>query len=132
MLTPSGEWSAKPCASARTTTVRPPSDGRDSSQKSAVPSEQSSERDTLARATSAAASGEAQSPYLAVVITFRTYPVRADAPEDRGPALYSEPVRFAAYLLSKAGAVIRPAVVELSDTDLPEGAVLVRVEWSEI
>jgi acrylyl-CoA reductase (NADPH) len=41
-------------------------------------------------------------------------------------------VRFAAYLLSKAGAVIRPAVVELSDTDLPEGEVLVRVEWSAI
>ena len=41
-------------------------------------------------------------------------------------------MRFAAYLLSKAGAVIRPAVVELSDTDLPEGEVLVRVEWSAI
>jgi putative YhdH/YhfP family quinone oxidoreductase len=41
-------------------------------------------------------------------------------------------VRFAAYLLSKAGAVIRPAVVELADTDLPEGDVLVRVEWSAI
>ena len=41
-------------------------------------------------------------------------------------------MRFPAYLLSKAGAVIRPAVVELSDTDLPEGEVLVRVEWSAI
>ena len=41
-------------------------------------------------------------------------------------------MRFAAYLLSKAGAVIRPAVVELADTDLPEGEVLVRVEWSAI
>ena len=35
--------------------------------------------------------------------------------------LYSEPVRFPAYLLSKAGAVIRPAVVELADSDLPRG-----------
>ena len=51
---------------------------------------------------------------------------------DRDSALYSGPVRFAAYLLSKAGAVIRPAVVELSDADLPEGEVLVRVEWSAI
>jgi acrylyl-CoA reductase (NADPH) len=41
-------------------------------------------------------------------------------------------VRFAAYLLSKAGAVIRPAVVELADADLPSGDVLVRVEWSAI
>ena len=41
-------------------------------------------------------------------------------------------MHFPAYLLSKAGAVIRPAVVELSDTDLPEGEVLVRVEWSAI
>ncbi len=41
-------------------------------------------------------------------------------------------VRFPAYLLSKAGAVIRPAVVELADTDLPPGEVLVRVEWSAI
>jgi acrylyl-CoA reductase (NADPH) len=45
---------------------------------------------------------------------------------------YSEPVRFPAYLLSKAGAVIRPAVVELADSDLPAGDVLVRVEWSVI
>jgi acrylyl-CoA reductase (NADPH) len=41
-------------------------------------------------------------------------------------------VRFPAYLLSKAGEVIRPAVVELSDDDLPAGDVLVRVEWSAI
>ena len=41
-------------------------------------------------------------------------------------------MRFPAYLLSKAGAVIRPAVVELADTDLPAGDVLVRVEWSAI
>ena len=54
------------------------------------------------------------------------------APEARATALYSELVRFPAYLLSKAGAVIRPAVVQLSDTDLPEGDVLVRVEWSAI
>ena len=66
------------------------------------------------------------------MVTFRTYPLQPVAPEDRGTALYSEPVRFAAYLLSKAGAVIRPAVVELADTDLPEGEVLVRVEWSAI
>jgi acrylyl-CoA reductase (NADPH) len=66
------------------------------------------------------------------VVTFRTYPLHPDAPEEGGPALYSDPVRFAAYLLSKAGAVIRPAVVQLDETDLPEGEVLVRVEWSAI
>ncbi len=49
---------------------------------------------------------------------------------DRSP--YSEPVRFPAYVLSKAGAVIRPAVVELADSDLPPGEVLVNVEWSAI
>jgi acrylyl-CoA reductase (NADPH) len=55
-------------------------------------------------------------------------------PESDGSnvALYSEPVRFPAYLLSKAGEVIRPAVVDLADTDLPPGDVLVRVEWSAI
>jgi acrylyl-CoA reductase (NADPH) len=58
--------------------------------------------------------------------------LQRQGPEDVGTALYSESVRFAAYLLSKAGAVIRPGVVELSDTDLPEGEVLVRVEWSAI
>jgi acrylyl-CoA reductase (NADPH) len=41
-------------------------------------------------------------------------------------------MRFPAYLLSKSGEVIRPAVVELSDSDLPEGEVLIRVEWSAI
>ena len=41
-------------------------------------------------------------------------------------------MRFPAYLLSKSGEVIRPAVVELSDSDLLEGEVLVRVEWSAI
>ena len=41
-------------------------------------------------------------------------------------------MRFPAYLLSKAGAVIRPAVVELDVSDLPAGDVLVRVEWSAI
>ncbi len=51
--------------------------------------------------------------------------------DGEGPP-YSEPVRFPAYLLSKAGAVIRPAVVELADSDLPAGDVLVRVEWSAI
>jgi len=66
------------------------------------------------------------------VVTVRTYPLQRQGPENNGTALYSEPVRFPAYLLSKAGAVIRPAVVELSDTDLPEGEVLVRVEWSAI
>jgi acrylyl-CoA reductase (NADPH) len=60
----------------------------------------------------------------------RTYPLQRSTPENT--ALYSEPVRFEAYLLSKAGAVIRPAVVELADTDLPDGEVLVRVEWSAI
>jgi acrylyl-CoA reductase (NADPH) len=41
-------------------------------------------------------------------------------------------VRFPAYLLSKEGAVIRAAVVELADSDLPAGDVLVHVEWSAI
>jgi len=41
-------------------------------------------------------------------------------------------VRFPAYLLSKAGEVIRPAVVQLSEKDLPEGDVLIRVEWSAV
>src|ERR1700680_1298982 len=35
-------------------------------------------------------------------------------------------------MLTKAGAVIRPAVVELEDSDLPAGDVLVNVEWSAI
>ena len=45
---------------------------------------------------------------------------------------YSEPMRFPAYLLTKSGEVIRPSVVELSDTDLPPGEVLIRVEWTAI
>jgi acrylyl-CoA reductase (NADPH) len=52
--------------------------------------------------------------------------------EDSDSSPYSEPVRFPAYMLSKAGAVIRPAVVELADSDLPAGDVLVSVEWSAI
>jgi len=66
------------------------------------------------------------------VVTVRTYPLQRQGPEVGSTALYGEPVRFAAYLLSKEGAVIRPAVVELSDADLPEGEVLIRVEWSAI
>ncbi len=62
MLTWSGEWSDGPSASARTITTRPASAGRDSSQYRQSPSEQSSEREILARATSAAASGEVQPP----------------------------------------------------------------------
>ncbi len=41
-------------------------------------------------------------------------------------------MRFPAYQLTKTGEVIRPAVVELTERDLPEGDVLVRVEWSAI
>jgi putative YhdH/YhfP family quinone oxidoreductase len=41
-------------------------------------------------------------------------------------------MRFPAYRLSKSGEVIRPAVVELSDSDLPDDEVLVRIEWSAI
>jgi len=66
------------------------------------------------------------------VTTVRTYPAQGPAHEANGGSLYSEPVRFPAYLLSKAGAVIRPAVVELGYSDLPAGDVLVRVEWSAI
>ena len=67
-----------------------------------------------------------------MVATVRTYPARHLAPEAGRAGLYSEPVRFPAYLLTKTGEVIRPAVVELSDADLPPGEVLVRVEWSAI
>src|SRR5580704_6608967 len=67
-----------------------------------------------------------------MVTTLRRYPVPAAAQRSDNAALYSDPVRFPAYLLSKAGEVIRPAVVQLSDADLPEGEVLVRVEWSAI
>jgi acrylyl-CoA reductase (NADPH) len=50
----------------------------------------------------------------------------------RAGAFYSEPVRFPAYVLTKLGEVVRPAVTELSESDLPAGEVLVRVEWSAI
>lgn len=56
----------------------------------------------------------------------------AAARRRRDACLYSGAVRFPAYLLSKAGEVIRPAVVELSDGDLPPGDVLIRVEWSAV
>jgi acrylyl-CoA reductase (NADPH) len=46
--------------------------------------------------------------------------------------LYSEAVRFPAYLLSKSGEVFRPAVVELTAEDLPTGDVLIRTEWSAV
>ena len=49
-----------------------------------------------------------------------------------GTGLYSELVRFPAYLLSQEGAVIRPTVVELDASNLPAGDVLIRVEWSAI
>jgi acrylyl-CoA reductase (NADPH) len=41
-------------------------------------------------------------------------------------------MRFPAYLLTKLGEVIYPAVTELSDEDLPAGDVLIEVEWSAI
>ena len=53
-------------------------------------------------------------------------------PETAADGLYSESVRFPAYLLSKSGEVIRPAVVELTEDDLPPGEVLIRVEWTAI
>ena len=62
----------------------------------------------------------------------RTYPVEKATHRGAGAALYSEPMRFPAYVLSKSGEVIRPAVVELGEDDLPPGEVLVRVEWSVI
>ena len=64
--------------------------------------------------------------------TVRTYPAQSPTAWDADTALYSEPVRFPAYLLTKTGEVIRPAVVELTENDLPEGDVLVRVEWSAV
>jgi acrylyl-CoA reductase (NADPH) len=41
-------------------------------------------------------------------------------------------MHFAAYVLSKFGEVIRPSVTELSEEDLPEGDVLIAVDWSAI
>jgi acrylyl-CoA reductase (NADPH) len=67
-----------------------------------------------------------------VSTTVRTYPAETRAPETAADGLYSESVRFPAYLLSKSGEVIRPAVVELTQDDLPAGEVLIRVEWSAI
>lgn len=53
-------------------------------------------------------------------------------PETAADGLYSESVRFPAYVLTKSGEVIRPAVVELTQDDLPAGEVLIRVEWTAI
>ena len=53
------------------------------------------------------------------MVTVRTYPLQRTRSGRADSALYSEPVRFPAYLLSKAGAVIRPAVVELSECRAP-------------
>ena len=41
-------------------------------------------------------------------------------------------MQFPAYVLSKTGEMIRHGVAELSDRDLPEGEVLIHVEWSAI
>ncbi|MGP0029348.1 MAG: acryloyl-CoA reductase [Acidimicrobiales bacterium] len=41
-------------------------------------------------------------------------------------------MRFPAYRLSQMGAVIRADIVELSERELPEGDVLVKVEWSAL
>lgn len=41
-------------------------------------------------------------------------------------------MRFPAYELTKHGEVIRAAVTELSEDDLPPGEVLIEVEWSAI
>jgi acrylyl-CoA reductase (NADPH) len=41
-------------------------------------------------------------------------------------------VGFPAYVLSKTGEMIRPGVVQLSTADLPDGEVLIHVEWSVI
>jgi acrylyl-CoA reductase (NADPH) len=41
-------------------------------------------------------------------------------------------MRFPAYMLTKYGEVIRAAVVQCEDTDLHEGEVLIKVEWSAI
>jgi acrylyl-CoA reductase (NADPH) len=65
------------------------------------------------------------------VATVRTYPAEP-APGVAANALYSEPVPFPAYLLTKTGEVIRPSVVQLAESDLPPGDVLIDVEWSAV
>ncbi len=62
----------------------------------------------------------------------RTYPAAAPEPGSAAVGLYSNSVRFPAYVLSKSGEVIRPSVVQLTEDDLPPGDVLIRVEWSAI
>jgi acrylyl-CoA reductase (NADPH) len=62
----------------------------------------------------------------------RTYPSAAPEPGSAAVGLYSDSVRFPAYVLTKSGEVIRPSVVELTEGDLPAGDVLIRVEWSAI
>jgi acrylyl-CoA reductase (NADPH) len=47
-------------------------------------------------------------------------------------AVSRPPQRFPAYQLTKSGQAIRPHVTELSESDLPEGEVLIAVEWSVI
>ena len=64
--------------------------------------------------------------------TLRTYPVPVPAPGSAQNAIYSEPVPFPAYLLTKTGEVIRPSVVELTEADLSAGEVVIEVEWSAI
>jgi acrylyl-CoA reductase (NADPH) len=41
-------------------------------------------------------------------------------------------MRFAAYVLSKFGEVIRASVTELSEDQLPDGEVLIAVDWSAL
>jgi acrylyl-CoA reductase (NADPH) len=41
-------------------------------------------------------------------------------------------MRFPAYRLSKMGEVIRADIADLSEADLPEGDVLVKIEWSAV
>jgi len=48
------------------------------------------------------------------------------------PGLYSDAVPFPAYVLTKLGEVLRPDVRQLELSDLPEGDVVVEVEWSAI
>jgi acrylyl-CoA reductase (NADPH) len=48
------------------------------------------------------------------------------------PASYSDPMRFPAFVLDKAGDEISAVVTELSDDELHPGEVLIKVEWSAI